>query len=369
MDVNVIASLKRSIINRNGLIKLETEELEDLQYAFYLRHSKGLEKQFYTSSPSKCFDVSFDKGDYLGTFYYMYNKKRVSFKVNFYIDDQKNLVELNLKNIVEEVGYKIDYYSVGSKKTFIVFNGAGSTKTANPFGLNYLVKNGFNVVSCLQNDNQYQELSFKDFEKYIYPLVHNHDVYLYGSSLGGYCALYYAGAVNGTVISAAPRNSSHPLLVDQLKDKSYFGNQEFKHLSFNENKISSKDIYIFFDPHVKEDVYFIDNVVKSNFENIKLFECNHSGHQVLYHLNKTKQLGNVLKSITNGLDPVIDEIESCYTYIGKAKYYFSRKDYEKAVFFSEKSLEDKFIDEKFRLRFEKLHEAAVRNYELSKNTL
>lgn len=182
--------------------------------------------------------------------------------------------------------------------------------------------------------------------------------------MGGYCALYYAGAINGTVISAAPRNSSHPILVDQLKDKSYFGNQEFKHLNFNENKMSSKDIYIFFDPHVSEDVYFIDNIVKSSFKKIKFFECNYSGHQVLYHLNKTKQLDSVIKSITNGSDPIIYDIESCYTYIGKAKYYYSREDYKKAVIFSKKALEDKSIEEKFRIRFEKFYENAVKSYKV-----
>lgn len=89
MDVNVIESLRRSIINENGFIKLETEELDDLNYAFYLRHSGGLEKQFYTSSPSKCFNVSFYKGDYIATFYYMYDQKKLSFKINFYIDEKK----------------------------------------------------------------------------------------------------------------------------------------------------------------------------------------------------------------------------------------------------------------------------------------
>lgn len=367
MNLNAIKHLKRTIANRNGLILLETEELSGLQYAFYLRHSEGLEKNFYTSTSQNCFNVSFDKGDYLATFYYMYNKERVSFRVHFFIDENKKIIEISLKNIIEEDGYKIDYYDVGSKKTFIVFNGAGSTKTASPFGLNHLVKSGFNVVSCLQNNNQYQELSFEDLEKYVYPLVSDHDVYLYGSSLGGYCALYYAGALNGTVIAAAPRNSSHPLLVERLKDKSYFGTQEFKHLKFDENKLTDKNIYIFIDPYVKEDVYFIDNIVKNSFDNVKLFKCNHSGHQVLYHLNKTKQLGRIIESITNGIDPTIYEIDSCYTYIGKAKHSFMNKDYEKAVFFSERALEDKYIDEKFKIRFEKFYEAAIRNYKLSYN--
>ena len=367
MNLSVIENLRRVVTNRNGLIMLETEELSGLQYAFYLRHPNGLEKKFYTNNSSNCFNVNFDKGIYLGTFYYMYNKERVSFKLHFLIDDNKKIVEINLKNIVEDNEYKIDYYDIGSKKTFIVFNGSGSVKTATPFGLNYLIKNRFNVVSCLQNNNQYQELSFEDLEKYVYPLVHDHDVYLYGSSLGGYCALYYAGALNGTVIAAAPRNSSHPLLLERLEDKSYFGTQKFKHLNFNENKLTDKNIYIFIDPHVKEDVYFVDNVVRNSFPNIKVFECNHSGHQVLYHLNKTNQLGGIIESITNGIDPIIREIDSCYTYIGKAKYWFMNKDYEKAVFFSERALEDKSIDEKFKIRFERFHKAAIKKCKINYN--
>lgn len=39
MELNAVVGLKRAIINREGLIQLNTEKLEGFQYAFYLRHS------------------------------------------------------------------------------------------------------------------------------------------------------------------------------------------------------------------------------------------------------------------------------------------------------------------------------------------
>lgn len=40
----MLERLERKINNKDGFIELETAEIGGLEYAFYLRHSKGTEK-------------------------------------------------------------------------------------------------------------------------------------------------------------------------------------------------------------------------------------------------------------------------------------------------------------------------------------
>ncbi|WP_367109624.1 heparinase II/III family protein [uncultured Psychrobacter sp.] len=352
---------KRKVINNNGFIGLETEFEEDLEYAFYLTHSKGTEKKMYTSEPKVRFDIPFEEGSFKAIFYYKYNGKKIAHKLYFNIDKDGivDLSELVVSNIIEKNGYKIDFYDVGASKTFVVFNGAGTLKTETPFALNYLNKNGFNVVACLQNDNQYQELSFEDVEKYVYPIVRNHEVFLYGSSLGGYCAIYYAGAVNGTVIASAPRNSAHPILVASSEKESKFDGKNFKHLRFDDNKKTDKDIFIFYDPYVKEDSYFIESLIEDTFNKLHLIRCDFAGHEVLYHLNHTKQLSRIIKSITEGDTPVIEKIDSSYTYMGQARQAYLMGDYKKSVSLSAKALEDKSLKEVTKKKFKRFNSTAL----------
>ncbi|CAN6959367.1 hypothetical protein NYA8BAC_00153 [Psychrobacter okhotskensis] len=364
INLDKTKEFKRKVINSNGFISLETEFEESLEYAFYLTHSKGTEKKGYTNQASTCFAIPFKEGSFKAIFYYKTGKNKIAHKVYVNIDSSGvvELSELVVSNIVEKNGYKIDFYDVGASRTFIVFNGAGTLKTETPFALNYLNKNGFNVVACLQNDNQYQELSFEDVQHYVLPVVRDHEVFLYGSSLGGYCAIYYAGAVNGTVIASAPRNSAHPILVETSETQSKFSKTDFKHLGFDQNKKTDKNIYIFYDPYVKEDSYFIDRLIKNSFENLNLINFDYAGHEVLYHLNHTKQLSKIIKSISTGSIPYIDKIESSYTHMGRARQAYALKDYKRAISLSETALADKSLKpvtrEKF-LRFNKTVLAAL----------
>ncbi|MGM8871249.1 hypothetical protein ACS8E3_06115 [Psychrobacter sp. 2Y5] len=359
-DLDNTKGFRRKVVNSKGFISLETEFEEDLEYAFYLTHSKGTEKKMYTSEPKVRFDTPFEEGSFKAIFYYKYNGKKIAHKLYFNIDKNGivDLSELVVSNIIEKNGYKIDFYDVGASKTFIVFNGAGTLKTETPFALNYLNKNGFNVVACLQNDNQYQKLSFEDVEKYVYPIVRDHEVFLYGSSLGGYCAIYYAGAVNGTVIASAPRNSAHPILVDSSEKESKFDGKNFKHVKFDDNKKTDKDIFIFYDPYVKEDSFFIESLIKDTFDKLHLIRCDFAGHEVLYHLNHTKQLSRIIKSITEGHTPVIKEMDSSYIYMGQARQAYLSNNFKKAVALSEKALEDKSLKEVTRKKFKRFNSTA-----------
>lgn len=360
--------IERKVINNNGFIEAVTEDVSGCQYAFYLKKNTVIEKVFYSDSSRCCFDHSFTEGVYTIVFFYKNNYDKVSYSLDFYIDNTKTLVDLKKETIIDSSGFKIDYYDIGSEKTFIVFNAARSRKNHTPFGLNYLIKNKFNVISCLQNDNQYQELSFEDFKKYVQPLVKEHQVYLYGSSLGGYCAIYYSGAVNGTVIAGAPRNSSHPLILERLKSKAYYDSHEFKHVGFDENPLTDRNIYVFYDPYVNTDHFFINHFLKTTFTNLKLFECDHAGHEVLMHLNETKQLHQIIMSITKNKDPKVIDIDSSYIYLGKSKYFLGKKDYKMSRIFSKKALDNNTLNTRLTEKANQVHRIASENLNLYQKT-
>ena len=125
--------------------------------------------------------------------------------------------------------FRIVFYNNNSDVVFITFNGMTGSLESAPFGKNYLLKKGFSVIACFQEKgSDYQFLSFERFKDVVSSVLKNKNVFLYGSSLGGYCSIYYAGAVNGTVIAASPRLTKHPILQKEYKRKNYDANC-FKH--------------------------------------------------------------------------------------------------------------------------------------------
>ena len=332
-----IKNLKRSVALTEGGFQLKTELQPSLQYALYLHTPEKLHKRYYKSEGEWVFSENVVLGKfYTADFYYKCGSDIEKHRLVFYVDKlSKEVVVIEGCSIVETSDYKIDYYNRGSDITFVVFNGYGSTKNSEPFGLNFLLGLGFNVVACLQNNNQYQGLSFTDFKDYVGSYVVNKRVFLYGSSLGGYCAVYYAGAVNGTVIAAAPKNSAHPGLVKNEK----FKNLKFTHSEIFDNPITDKPVFILIDNLYKSDVNFIEKFVLPAYPNLYLLPFKNAGHAVLYHVNKTKQLKNIILNIVYNKPIVIDSgIESVYTDLTQARNFLSKKMYADFELYVEKIL-------------------------------
>lgn len=334
-------SLIRSIHCKDGNIALETEEADGMQYAFYLEHKGGIEKFFYSKESQLIFDIPFTKGNYKATFFYKHGQHKVSYSKSFSINNLGEVIEIVRTSIAATNDWKIDYYNVNSQTTFIVFNAAGSNLTDKPFGLDYLLLKGFNVIACLQNDNHYQELDFSTFKTLVEPLTEGKKVILYGSSVGGYCALYFAGAVNGKVIAAAPRNPAHPELINRFSSEFGSNTVIYRHINMRYNPRTNKSIYIIYDPFVEVDVFYITELVKPIYPNVNLIESKHAGHQVLYHLNITNQLASLVEAIVYGIEEniCVDESkESCFSDAGQADYYYKLGAYEKALYYLDRAL-------------------------------
>lgn len=282
------------IIKQQDILLVSVYEI-NTEYAFYLSFKGSVDKVFYAENNKCLFKNKKRDGVYQATFFNKKNGEKRSEKIMFTIIDGKFLQP---EVISDTSDYKITFYNLKSEVTFIVFNGAGSNKDTPGFGLSYLLSKGYNVITCAQNNNQYQELSFDSFRELVTPYVKNQKVFLYGSSLGGYCAIYYAGAVNGTVIAGSPRNSLYPILKKVGKLTTDI--TELKHSELIRNNLTKKLIYILTDPHVEEDKIFIEKYISPGYtDNLMMFYVPFAGHEVLYHVNKINVLSFILDSIVN----------------------------------------------------------------------
>lgn len=301
----------------NNKISVISKNVDDAQYAFYLGNNGDVEKKYYSESNIFTFSKKIENGLYTVSIFIKTETSTQIEKVTLVVDNGK----LRYKEvIVDEKDYKVEFYNLESSVTFVVFNGFGSTKETVGFGVRYLLSQGFNVITCAQNNNQYQGLSFEDFKRIVGPLVKNVKVFLYGSSLGAYCAVYYAGAINGTVIAAAPKNSAHPKMKEYALME--FQEKDYKHISILGNRLTQMPVYIFIDPYVKSDVFFLNEFIKPAYPNCKVFEFPHAGHEVLYHINRLKKLSSLIMSIVRSEEIYISSSEynqdTDFTRYGKA---------------------------------------------------
>lgn len=360
LEKKIIDRLSRVVEVVDNGVYISTESLPGIKYAFYLRNKEGVVKKGYISENSAFFNILPSPGIYKATFFYKAGVEKLSITHEFYLNDSYKFCSLDGVVVDEGLGWRIDYYNVESKTTFLVFNSTGSTKKAKPFGFEFLIKNGFNVVHCLQDNNQYQLLSFEKIREVVTPLVFSKNVFLYGSSLGGYCAMYYAGAVNGTAIAAAPRNSAHPVLIEKANGVSRYKSEEFQHKNIWDNPLSTFRPYVFYDPHVEIDNFFVNSYLRNAYPDLHDLACEFAGHPVLMHLNRTNQLSGVVRSIVAGQRFFIDDSrESCYTDFGRAKKAIRDGDYKSAKYILRKLLKspdenDNKILEKSGLLYEEL---------------
>lgn len=282
-------------LDSEGFI-VATTEYEGLT-AFYLKNNNiDIEKKFYELKNIYKFETKPSHGVIYVTFFFKDKENNIT-KYNteqyIYNDNENTLQKLNPEVICEVSDYKIRYYDQNSNVTFITFNGAGTNKNDLPFAQSYVLKSKWNLISVTQdNGSQYQGLSIEDFYEYINPLVANKKVFVYGSSLGAYCAIYFGGIINATIIAASPRNSAHPSIRDAM-----FSNLKFNHKDFSEIAATSKEVFVVYDSNIVVDKKFVYEQVMKCYPKPNLLELPNASHAVLKTLLSSNTLKLYISSI------------------------------------------------------------------------
>ncbi len=179
-------------------------------------------------------------------------------------------------------------------KLCICFGPRSSGLEANGFGVDFMQSLGIECVYVAQRkQSMYQGLSFEEFSQVLAPLAEGRQVYTYGSSVGAYAALYFAGAVNAKPIMASPRCPGHPQCAPR----------RFKHIPFHHVRDlvdlprTDRTPLILWDPYVGVDSTFTQRWALPVYPQSDCVHVPGGGHLTLRHMKRQGVLSVFMKSV------------------------------------------------------------------------
>lgn len=199
-------------------------------------------------------------------------------------------------NLADHPDYSLTLHRAekeGSNKLLVTFGNIASDKALSGFGTEFALKNNWDTVYVAQRKNtQYQGLSLDQFFDSIYNIALGRDLICYGSSLGGYAALYYGGVLDARIIAASPLNSAMPEFLVKR-----FSELKFAHAPLQETPVSMNAPVIFYDSTSDRDSRVVTEKVLPAYPDARLVRMPHAGHGVL----ETMLHAKVLKKVITGL--------------------------------------------------------------------
>lgn len=257
----------------------------------------------------------------------------------------------------ESNDYRIVIFrSNNPKGVFVTFGTAAGHLDDDPFGLDFILSYGYDLIFVAQNNKtRYQNLSLDVFEKVVAPIIkfaQYKNIYTYGVSLGGYCAIYYSGCIDATAIAASPLNPwdsslsnyvSQQIFMEKNLNYSYKMPYEQKHLRFYEVPKNSKQHFILYDSKIEMDRIFIESQILPVFKNSQVLTIDHGSHYLLTFLQKLKILKQFLVSIIEQQKFMdlsqIDFESSAIWNLQKGKWLLEEKmDYTTGIIYLKKSI-------------------------------
>lgn len=199
--------------------------------------------------------------------------------------------------IISDDSFRIVSYrhELKPSKIIVTFDPHGHGLRDKGFGSDLSIKEGYDHIFISHRLNsQYQALSLEIFKQLVLPLVEGYEVYTYGSSLGGYCALYFAGCIGARAIALSPRNSAHPSINDKQ-----FSHVHFTHSEIGETETSIHPPLIIYDPIQDADRRFVRNCILPAYPNAKMLSMPFAGHLIAEALLEIGLLKDFILRIIN----------------------------------------------------------------------
>lgn len=200
----------------------------------------------------------------------------------------------------DQYGYRASYFKLPEASALVVtFGYSGTGKRSPAYAANFLVSNGFDVLHVAQAEGSgYQYLPEEDVHAVVQEVRAGRpyrEVFTYGSSLGGYAALYYAGAADAVAIAGSPRHIMHP----SFRTTKYPIFDE-RHLSMQDVQKTDKPAYILNDPHESMDARGMEMLFLPNLPNARVIDFPGYGHPVTTRMAQNRELKPLVLSILNG---------------------------------------------------------------------
>ncbi|MEH7828235.1 hypothetical protein [Gemmobacter denitrificans] len=179
----------------------------------------------------------------------------------------------------------------------ITFGDISSSLTERGFGTDWALKLGHDTVYVAQaRRSQYQHLSRETFARTLAPLAAGYDrVVCYGSSVGGYCAFYFGGAIRSEILAAAPRLPRHPILnAPRSRDL------PFLHEEFLPPPEGDCIPLVILDPLTLLDARFLFQYAGPRYPKMHLCPIPGAGHLVLKRMAEAGVLSRLLPPMVEG---------------------------------------------------------------------
>jgi len=209
-----------------------------------------------------------------------------------------------------------------AKGLIVTFNPMGRDIEQSGFGSSFARDEGYDNLHVSERHwSFYQDLSLEAFAEHASPVAQEYEhVFTYGSSLGGYAALYFAGTLNATAISFSPQLPPAPY-ARAIKGESHkFSGVAVKHIALPDAPKSQHAPYVCFDPMHKVDRTFVNTFLLSAYPNANI-RHEKGGHKPIAVLKERGLLKPMVRDILSGDplrranwtavasgDPVLDEV-------------------------------------------------------------
>lgn len=218
------------------------------------------------------------------------------------LDDIRLLSQTSWVLLADKPGYRMEYYRQrqASNYLFVCFNGVMGHKKHRTFGLDFMLRQGFDVItvnSAMQGN--YQLLSVQDFEALVRPVSQQYrHVYTYGHSLGAYMALYFAGTIDAQVIASAPRHPGHPRFYQRFDPALQQAlTVPYQHRELVDVTKTSQPVFIFYDPFEQKDQFMLDELVQPAYPQAKVYQLPRATHSTVMVLKELGLLKEFILSI------------------------------------------------------------------------
>ncbi len=182
----------------------------------------------------------------------------------------------------------------------VAFTEMGPVDVDRPgFGEMFLNKRGYDVISVQKRkENWYQDLSIDDLKQAVSEIVPRYKaVVTYGSSMGGYAALYFASAVGARALSFSPRNHSYYALVGMQRYADQF---DTNHLPLRDVADPDRDHLILVDPLQPIDGPYVLREVIPSFPRSRILNLRYTDHPSTFVLAHGGVLQNFVVDFLEG---------------------------------------------------------------------
>lgn len=193
-----------------------------------------------------------------------------------------------------------------------------------PFSFNLIKKNDMDLVALRRDHvrNFHQDLSREDYIDSTSPVFSTYeDKFAYGTSLGGYAALYFGSPISDIrILAMAPRNSANP----DYGARTIVVKEPFKHIS--PHPVShNPNITIVYDPQNLVDEPYIKHEILPSYPKARILQIPYAGHRVPRFLAQTKQLKPLVMDFLQ--KKPLKEIERGALRKKSSEYYWVVSDY------------------------------------------